>query len=175
MLSKKESQEALRKLFHQYLVVDISALYKTLETNSRMSVFRRLRDIEYISSYTHAGRYYTLAAIPQYDVNGLWFFQEKGFSRFGTLRATIVEVVNASALGMTYSQLRHLLGVTVQKALISLVCAEQIGRRKIHGMYLYVSADPERASKQLSQHQARAQPPKAFAYSYSDGSACRDD
>ena len=160
MLAKKESQEALQKLFQQHQVVDIKALYKILETNSRMSVFRRLRDLKYISSYTHAGRYYTLATIPQYDANGLWFFQEKGFSRFGTLKATIVEMVSTSADGMTHSQLHHLLGVTVQKPLISIVRAKQIGRQKIHGMYLYVSADPKQAKRQVSQRQA--QPPKAL-------------
>ncbi len=156
MLSKKESQEALRKLFQQNLVVDIKTLYKILETNSRMSVFRRLREAEYISSYTHGGRYYTLADIPQYDSNGLWFFQGKGFSQFGTLKATLAEMVNTSVLGMTHSQLHHLLGVKVQDALLGLVRVKQIGRKEINGMYLYVSADLGRAREQISyQQQAR--------------------
>jgi hypothetical protein len=39
-----------------------------------MTVFRRLRKIEYVSSYTHAGRYYTLYDIARFDSDGMAFF-----------------------------------------------------------------------------------------------------
>lgn len=160
MLSKKKSKEALRKLFHRHLVVDINDLYKSLDTTSRMSVFRCLRSIEYRSSYTHAGRYYTLEDIPRFDSHGIWFHQGRGFSSFGTLRTTIIKIVNTSTCGMTHSQLHHLLRIRVQDTLLSLVQSEKIGRQQIQGKYLYISIDKELAGIQLSKYQDREKSPK---------------
>ena len=67
MLSKKTSKEVLQKLFRRRMIADLNMLYQTIETHSRMSVFRRLRELRYLSSYSHAGRYYTLADIPQFE------------------------------------------------------------------------------------------------------------
>ncbi|MHC4207428.1 MAG: hypothetical protein ACYSTT_22455 [Planctomycetota bacterium] len=160
MLSKNESRDALQKLFQRHMVVDINDLFRSLKTSSRMSVFRRLRDLEYLSSYSHAGRYYTLLDIPQFDDNGLWFHQNRGFSKFGTLRTTIIEILNASVSGMTHSQLYHMLRVRVQDTLLSLVRAEKIGRQEIQGKYLYVGADAQRAGKQLEQYRTFVEPAK---------------
>ncbi|MBC8509399.1 MAG: hypothetical protein H8D34_31500, partial [Chloroflexi bacterium] len=105
MLNKSDSNKALRKLFGRFSVADLDTLCKTLKTGSRMSIFRRLREIGYFSSYTHTGRYYILADIPQFDDYGLWIHQGIGFSQFGTLRATIVQLVNESPTGHTHMEL----------------------------------------------------------------------
>ena len=42
-----------------HFIKTVEDLYETLQTRSRMSVFRRLQETDYISSYTHAGRFYT--------------------------------------------------------------------------------------------------------------------
>jgi hypothetical protein len=119
MLSKKTSKEALQKLFRRRMIADLNMLYQTIETHSRMSVFRRLRELRYLSSFSHAGRYYTLAGIPQFDDYGLWFHQGVGFSKFVTLRNTIIEMVNSSATGMTHPELHNLLHVRVQDTLLN--------------------------------------------------------
>jgi hypothetical protein len=94
VLNKSDSNKAIKKLFRRFPIADLDTLFKTVKTSSRMSIFRRLREIGYFSSYTHTGRYYTLADIPQFDDYGLWIHQGIGFSQFGTLRATIVQLVN---------------------------------------------------------------------------------
>ena len=60
MLSPKESKEALYKWFRKRYIADLEQLFRVLETNSRMSVFRRLKLIGYLTSFTDAGRYYPL-------------------------------------------------------------------------------------------------------------------
>jgi hypothetical protein len=150
MLDKSGSAKALHKLFRRFLVVDMDMLSKTLQTKSRMSIFRRLREIGYLSSYTHTGRFYTLAHIPQFDDYGLWFHQSIGFSRFGTLKATIVELVDRSSAGLTHSELNHILRVRVHNALLGLVREGRVQREHFENAFLYVRPVPDQAAVQVS-------------------------
>ncbi len=149
MLGKDASAKALGRLFRQVRVVDIQELHRVLETDSRMSVFRRLRDVGYRSSYTHNGRYYTLQGSPQFDLNGLWFHQGIGFSSAGTLKATLVQLADASECGKTHGELKQMLRVRVQNPLLRAVHEGHIGRQRLERVYLYVSANAQRAATQV--------------------------
>ena len=149
MLNKTAAIETLRKAFTRRPVAELTDLLRLLETRSRMSVFRRLRDVGYLTSFTHGGRYYTLADIPQFDDNGLWFWQEVGFSAAGTLKETTVQDVQASDAGRTHHELKRLLRVRVHNALLGLVREGRIGRESLGRLHLYVSADTDRAAEQL--------------------------
>lgn len=149
MLDKTDSAKTLQRLFRRLLVVDMNTLFRTLETHSRMSVFRRLKETGYFSSYTHTGRYYTLADIPQFDDHGLWFYQGIGFSKVGTLKATILDLVNKAPPGLTHVELNNLLRVRVHNTLLFLVRECLIGRERIYRAYLYVNAEQEQADKQI--------------------------
>ena len=131
MLNKPDSLKKLQKLFLKQPIVDMSALFKILQTKSRMSIFRRLKGIGYFSSFTHAGKYYTLTNTPQFDDKGLWFHQEIGFSQFGTLKATIIELVCGSSAGLTHLELSQLLRIKVYNSLLDLAKEGQIGRERI--------------------------------------------
>lgn len=153
MLTKSESSKALKRLFRRFPVVDLEALSRTLQTRSRMSIFRRLREIGYFSSYNHAGRYYTLAYIPQFDDYGLWMHQGIGFSQFGSLKSTIVELVNRSPIGHTHMELNNLLRLRVHNALLAVVRERRISRERMDKAFLYVSVDPEHAHEQISRRE----------------------
>jgi len=160
MLSKDESIRTLRSLFRKRLVADLRVLFEALDTRSRMSVFRRLREIGYFSSYTHTGRYYTLADIPEFDDYGLWRHQAIGFSRFGTLRATVAHRVQDADAGCTHAELEALLRLRVYNTLLRLIHAGEIQRQAVGGAYVYLSIDGERASRQLDARQtAQVVPP----------------
>ncbi len=156
MLSKSASTEALRALFKRRPVAPLERLFATLETRSRMSVFRRLRDIGYCSSYTHTGRYYTLADIPDFDEYGLWCYEEIGFSRRATLRATIAWRAEEAEAGCTQAELQALLRLDVHNTLLRLVRAGAIRREQVGGVYLYVNTAEERARCQLEARRQRA-------------------
>jgi len=121
-----------------------------------MSIFRRLKEIGYFSSYTHAGRYYTLTNIPQFDDDGLWFYQEIGFSRFGTLKATIVELVSGSSTGFTHLELSHLLRIKVHNALLDLVKEGRMDRARLENAFIYVASEQDKASGQINLRRAAA-------------------
>lgn len=149
MLGPEQSRPALTRLFRRRSVTDLATLSATLETSSRMSVFRRLSVLGYLSSYSHAGRYYTLRDIPEFDRDGLWQYQGVCFSRDGSLKATVARLVEQSDAGWTHQELQTRLQVRVHNTLLDLVVGRRIGRETMTGHYLYVSASPARAESQL--------------------------
>ncbi len=140
----------LARLFQRKKVMDMKALRDATGGRSPRSIFRDLALLVYLSSYTHVGRYYTLTDIPQYDEHCLWFHQGIGFSRFGTLKATVVELVDIAPAGYTHQELESLLRVRVHNTLLGLVRAKRIGRESIDKRYLYVNSDQKRAAEQIA-------------------------
>jgi len=149
MLAPEPSRQALTRLFQRQSVADLATLSSALQTSSRMSVFRRLSTLGYLSSYSHAGRFYTLRDIPQFDPDGLWQYQGIGFSREGSLKATLERLVEQSEAGRTHPELQARLQVRVHNTLLDLVQGRRIGRQTRRGHYLYLSANPARAESQM--------------------------
>ena len=156
MIDKADSDKALQRLFRRFKVVDMNALFKTLKTKSRMSIFRRLKEVSYLSSYTHTGRYYTLAHIPQFDNHGLWFHQSVGFSQYGTLKSTIVELVDRSSAGFTHLELNHILRIRTHNTLLNLVREHRVSRQRLEKAFLYVGVDPDKAALQEAKRRKKA-------------------
>lgn len=151
MLNPREAKAALHKLLRRTPVVKLHELYRILKTRSRMSVFRRMKEVGYFSSYTHTCRFYTLRNIPQFDSFGLWHYRDVGFSRAGTLKGAVAEIVDSSPAGRTPRELQELLRVRVNNALLDLARARKIRRESSAGeRSLYVSSDEARASEQLA-------------------------
>lgn len=152
MSSTVEAHEVLGKLLGRRRIATLEVLFEALGTRSRMTVFRRLKEVGYRSSFTHRGRYYTLRDIPRFDVDGLWFYEGVGFSRFGTLKETVAQMVPEAPAGSTQSELSAVLRVPVQRPLRDLFRADVLGRQVVEGVgeLVYVSPDPGRAEKQLA-------------------------
>ena len=158
MLDPITSKAALRSLFHRAHVAQLGTLFRVLKTHARRSVMRRLKYADYLSSYTHTGRYYTLRDIPRFDQFGLWHYGDVGFCRVGTLKAAVTELVEKSEAGRTLQELKDLLRVRVQNALLDRVRAQRIGRKVMaKKKWLYVSAEPARAAKQWARRQAQGE------------------
>ena len=118
-----------------------------------MTVFRRLKELGYYSSFSNGGRYYTLADIPVFDDHGLWFYEDIGFSKSGTLKETVACQVDEGVEGHTHAELKHMLRVRVYNTLHELVEQGRIGSERWRRVSLYVSADPERAAAQLKRRE----------------------
>lgn len=143
----------LRRSFDRFPAQDMASLERRVPGRSPRSLYRDLSRLGYLSSFTHKGSYYTLLGIPEFDEWGLWFYRDVGFSRAGTLKETVVELVQAGPDGYTHAELQGLLRVRVHNTLLSLVREERIGRERYAGVHLYVSASPERAADQLRHRQ----------------------
>lgn len=137
---KTESKtKKLVDAFNIEKVLTIDAIKQILETSSRMTIFRRLKEIGYYSSYSHRGKYYTLCSIPQFDRNCLWNYAGVHFSRYGSLMETIPVFVKRSEAGYFASDLENLLQVFVHNALGKLCLSGQLMRKQIGDQYLYLS------------------------------------
>ena len=103
-------------------------LFEVVESTSRMTVFRRLSGVEYLCSYTHTGRYYTLFDIARFDSDGIWFYNDIGFSQNGSLKKTVAYLVDGGDGGKFYSDLERQLRVRVHNVLLDLVRSKRIKR-----------------------------------------------
>ena len=156
MLNPTDSVQALAALFRRQSIVELETLFNTLKTRSRMSVFRRLSGMGYLTSYTHAGRFYTLQSLPTFDREGLWYHEAVGFSSHGTLKSTVIHMVEQSDSGRTQHELQVRLRIRVHNTLLDLVRQKRLGREPWAGQYLYVSGDRERAVAQLALRRTQA-------------------
>ena len=68
----------------QNKIATLPELKAALGTPVDVTVFRKLKEIGYLSSYSHRGRYYTLAETPVFDAQGLWSYRGVHFSRYGS-------------------------------------------------------------------------------------------
>lgn len=157
------AKDRAARVFRRKQIADLSTLKHELGTPSRTTVFRVLSSAGYLTSYSHAGRYYTLRRIPQFDEAGLWAHGEVLFSKDGTLRATIVRMVGEAPAGKTHEELQAQLRLRVHDTLLDLVRAHRIGRADLNRFYLYVSADKTAGQEQVTQRRRMltAQPPVA--------------
>ena len=146
---KKKLLEKLKDAFLKKSVLEIQGVINAVNATSRMTAYRYLKKLDYLSSYTHARQFYTLKNIPEFDKDGLWYFGDIGFSKHGTLMETIVHLINHSKNGKTSSDLEKQQRVYVQNALLSLVKSKKISREQQDGVYVYLSADLETSRRQM--------------------------
>lgn len=151
--AKKDKLEALKAMFRKKKVLTIQDLFKLLETTSRMTIHRYMKKIDYLTSYSHKGQYYTLKEIALFDEQGLWHHGDIGFSKYGTLFDTIVHFVNHSEGGMTSSELQKESGTVVKYALLDLVEKNILSRAKPAQVYVYLSSNQTIAQEQLKKRQ----------------------
>jgi len=141
------STDPLRQFLRRKRIATLPQLKQVLGTDADITVFRKLKELSYHTSYSHRGQFYTLAEIPDFDENGLWTYDSAGFSRRGTLLNTSEAFVNQAPAGYFAGELEELLHVPVKEPLLHLVRQDRIGRREISHMYLYCASDNQRRDR----------------------------
>src|ERR1017187_8474849 len=144
---------ALRKHLLRHKIATLPELKAALGTSADLTVFRKLKLLDYLSSYTHRGRYYALREAARFDDVGLWSHDAVWVSRYGTLVSTIQSFVNQSPSGWFADELADVLHAEVQDPLHDLVRAERLCRSEVAGRFLYTSADGRQARDQLRTRQ----------------------
>lgn len=112
------------------------------------SIRRFLAEVGYYSSFTHNGGWYTLRSIPRFGQDGLWFYNDIGFSRAGSLTNTLVSLTTRSTAGMTAEQLGAKLRCRCHSVLVQLCRQGRLQRRKIGHSHVYLAIDSDIASIQ---------------------------
>ena len=133
--------DELRSLLLRSKIATLDELKQALGTAVNVTVFRKLKPLDYLTSYSHRGRYYTLREIARFDDKGLWSHAAVWFSRSGTLLATAETFVNRSPRGYFAEELSRTVHVDVQDALHQLAQQRRVTRQIVSGLYLYTATD----------------------------------
>lgn len=148
MKTTKYQLSLLEDYFERKKIATMADLKAALTTNVNMTIFRKLKELSYYSSYSDQGKYYALAKHIKFDAQGLWSYRGVFFSKYGTLRSTAKAFVEQSEAGYTVNELSDLLHVAVKQPLLTLYRNHQLYRAKISGVYIYFSNN-----KQIQQQQ----------------------
>lgn len=141
-------------LLNKQKIATMDELKAALKTKADMTVFRKLKQLGAITSYSHRGRYHSLKKIARFDDNGLWAVGAVRFSKYGTLVATAQALVGRSETGCYAAELESLLQVGVKETLLRLFRKERVERERISNRFLYCSAMPDEKQRQLARRRA---------------------
>jgi hypothetical protein len=162
--------DELRTLLFRNKIATLEELKQALGTSVGVTVFRKLRPLDYLTSYSHRGRYYTLREIARFDDYGLWSRAEVWFSRFGTLLATAEAFIDRAPRGYFAQELALALHVEVQDALHQLTQQGSVSRQIVGGRYLYTAID-----QTVQRRQLLARRTAEFLPTASSSAACTPD
>jgi hypothetical protein len=148
-------KDAIRLLLQRQKIATLAELKVSLGSSATMTVFRKLKALGYRTSYSHRGKYYTLADIPRFDALGLWSYRAIWFSRDKNLLATAQRFVEEADAGLTAGELQGLLNVEVKEPLLQLYRRKRIDRDDVGGRYVYFSFDPSTRQEQRLLRESR--------------------
>lgn len=131
----------LRQHLLRHKIAELPELKRVLGTDTAVTVFRKLKQLGYLASYTHRGRFYTLPEIARFDDRGLWSREAVWFSRYGTLLSTVEAFVLGSSNGYYAHELADVLHAEVQEPLRHLVQQGRLSRTEIDGQFVYTAID----------------------------------
>ena len=139
--------ERVYDIFKNRYVVNSNQLTEYFYCSYRC-LWTYLKKVGYYSSFTHNAQYYTLADIPQFDTNGIWFYNDAvagdiGFTTHKTANNLILSLINSSKSGMNDNDIREILKIRVLNQLKVLTDQSKIQRIKLERKYYYFSKQPQ--------------------------------
>lgn len=146
---KSTINKSINMYFNRVKIATLAQLKDKLNTNVDKTIQRYLNELGYLTSYTHKGKYYTLARIPVFDSSDIWGYKEAYFSLHGKLINTIEYFVNISEMGYCSDELQNRLHVNVNDALLNLVNNKRLYRTKIEKRFYYFSGTVSIRKNQL--------------------------
>ncbi len=154
MNKTKYSIQVIEKFLKHHKIATFGQLKAALGNPARCTIFRKLADLEYFSSYSHRGKYYTLRSIAKFNAQGLWDCRSVWFSRFGNLLDTAEALVKSSEAGYTATELKEMLHVKTKHALTQLVRSGRIQREPFDSVYVCLSREDTVADRQRKARKA---------------------
>jgi hypothetical protein len=149
MKAKTYSATKIKRHLEQYKIATMEDLKKVLGTDVRMTVFRKLRELPFRTSYSHRGKYYALEKAIHFNDTGLWSSKSVWFSSYGTLLDTTKAFVIKSEMGYSAIELDYILHVSVRESLITLLKRRRVWRKKVAGVYVYFANSSDVQTKQV--------------------------
>lgn len=156
------------QFFRKKKVMRIDQLALLLE-RSIPTARRRLKEWKTYTSYNHNGKYYVLPDVAKFDTNGLWQYGSIRFSKYGTLKETVIHLVKNSDRGLFAQEIGHLVGLAPHSFLSHFRDASGLQRERLKGRWIYFSSEEEigsvqkRKRERWTKNQSTSFPPDAEA------------
>ena len=141
---KDQRLRVLKDLFSSKKITSFQVIVESIKC-PEITIRRDLRDLEAITSFSHQRRFLTLPDIPTFDENGIWFYEDIGFSRYRDSLALIVEIINNSENGMSRESIEEILGIKIFQQIQTLLARSKLNRVKVGNRYIYL---PEQMIKE---------------------------
>jgi len=128
-------------------VLTVMELSKILQC-SEITVHRRLKEWDALTSYNKNGRYYTIRSIPEFDKNGIWQHQDIYFSRYGTLKNTVIALTSKSKKGMNHTELSEIIGLNPKCFMARFKELPGVKKERYKNYIIYFSGNSEKYEAQ---------------------------
>jgi transcriptional antiterminator len=128
----------LIKMFKKSKVLTLSQVSKAHGCSIR-TVQRQFAELSVLRSYNKNSQYYTLPAIPKFNVHGIWPYRDILFSKHGDLRQTVKHMILASEDGLSANEIGdivNLLPTQIIHAPLSR-CGRYFSRKTRRRLYLF--------------------------------------
>ena len=152
-MSRPRKEISLVESFRAPRVLTLPQLSQMLQC-SRSTILRRLAEHGYYSSYNHSGRFFTIPEVARFDSHGLWTCKTARFSKHGSLKDSLVYLVQSSSQGMTHEELTSWLAVRVHNPLLELTREGTLRRERIGPTFVYLHAKRTRQTEQRRRRKA---------------------
>ena len=150
MKKERYHSKELKRLIVKNKMATMVEMKGLMGTTVDATIFRKLRELWYLRSYSHRGKYYTLPEVARFSEQGLWSCRGVHFSKQGSLLNTIEHHVDHSISGYVEYELESFLHVGVRVAVLKLLKDNRISRQKVSGRYLYCSSRMKKRKHQCS-------------------------
>jgi hypothetical protein len=134
--------------FRKKIVMTIDDLINSMQC-STITVRRYLKQWHAITSYNKNGCYYVLPDIPKFSDYGLWQYKTIRFSKYGSLKRTIIHLVEDSLSGRDASEIAQLVAMDPHPILSRLIGKSALQRKKVSGVFVYFSVNEQRLNSQF--------------------------
>lgn len=105
------------------------------------TVQRKFTELPVIRSYNKNSRYYTLLDIADFNNHGIWSYRDIFFSKHGTLKQTVKQLILISNSGLSGNEIGEIVRLSPRSFMHHFKKMEGIFREKHEGVYVYFSAD----------------------------------
>jgi len=143
-------KQRIKELISEKKIVTLDEIKFHLETDVTMTIMRKLNELSYLSSYSHRGKYYTLARIPRFSDLGLWSYHSVHFSKYDTLVNTCLQIISHSVAGYSVKELDKALNVSVRLSTLNLFKAGQLFRAPFGQELVYFSTNNRLRKQQMA-------------------------
>ena len=121
---------------------------------SAWTLFNKLKEHEYYTSYNSRGQYITLEDTPTFDDMGIWKYKQAMFSKWRNVEETIHHIVDMSPAGLTPGEITKILRIRTHNQLVKCRRKGTLVSKRYGRNMVYYSTDEETRRNQTKKRES---------------------